>query len=88
MAHFRVSWHIDIEAGTPKQAAQQALDIQRDPKSTATVFDVQLMGPCPTCKQHQVHKHKGTFPRAGAWGLSVVLPVVVDLSSKKGDLKL
>ena len=83
MAHFRVSWTIDIAAGTPQQAAQQALDIQRDPKSTATVFDVQLMGPCPTCKQHQVHKNKCTFPRAGAWGLSVVLPVVVDLGVVK-----
>ena len=83
MAQFRVSWHIDIEAGTPQQAARQALAIQRDPESIATVFDVHLMGPCPVCRQNQVHKPKCTFPRAGAWGLSVVLPVVVDLGVVK-----
>ena len=52
---FRVQWNIDIEAGTAEQAAAQALAIQRDPESTATVFDVQLTQPCPRCKQFVVH---------------------------------
>jgi len=33
-----VTWEIDIEASSPRRAAEKALEIQRDPKSTATVF--------------------------------------------------
>jgi hypothetical protein len=54
--HYRVSWEIDIEAGTPEKAARQALAIQRDAQSTARVFEVRLDGPCPSCRQHVVHK--------------------------------
>jgi hypothetical protein len=56
MAQFRVQWTIDIEAGTAQHAAKQALAIQRDPDSTATVFDVQLSQPCPSCKATIIHK--------------------------------
>jgi len=35
-----VTWTIDINADTPREAARQALDIQRDPFSTATMFTV------------------------------------------------
>jgi hypothetical protein len=38
--HYIVTWVIDIEAETPEEAAEKALEIQRDPESTATVFDV------------------------------------------------
>ncbi len=38
MTEFRVVWEIDIEAATPKQAAERAFAIQRDPESMATVF--------------------------------------------------
>lgn len=37
---YRVKWEIDIDARTPKAAAQLALAIMQDPYSTATVFDV------------------------------------------------
>jgi len=37
---FSVSWNIDIDAETPEQAARIALEIQRDPVGTATVFEV------------------------------------------------
>jgi hypothetical protein len=37
---YHVLWEIDIEAESPIDAARQALRIQRDPDSTATVFDV------------------------------------------------
>lgn len=39
---YHVTWEIDIDfqAETPRQAAQRALEIQRDPDSTATVFTV------------------------------------------------
>ena len=37
---MRVKWEIDIDARTAKAAARQALKIQRDPESTATVFEV------------------------------------------------
>ena len=40
MADFRVAWEIDVEAETPRQAAEEALKIQRDPDSVATVFEV------------------------------------------------
>lgn len=40
MKTYRVVWEIDIEADSPREAAIKALEIQRDPLSTATVFDV------------------------------------------------
>jgi hypothetical protein len=40
MTTFSVNWRIDIEAESPVEAAGQALEIHRDPNSTATVFDV------------------------------------------------
>lgn len=43
MARYKVTWVIDIEAGTPRKAAEQALRIQRDVFSTATYFTVKDM---------------------------------------------
>lgn len=40
MKTYLVRWEIDIEADSFKEAAEQALLIQRDPSSIATVFDV------------------------------------------------
>lgn len=40
MKHYLVSWSIDIAADSPEEAAKKAQDIQRDPESTATYFDV------------------------------------------------
>jgi hypothetical protein len=40
MSHYLVRWEIDVYADTPEQAAQEALAIQRDAESTATVFEV------------------------------------------------
>lgn len=40
MTLYRVVWVIDLEADSKLEAAQAALDIHRDPKSSATVFDV------------------------------------------------
>jgi hypothetical protein len=37
---YMVHWAIDIDTGTPEEAAQRALEIQRDAGSTATVFTV------------------------------------------------
>ena len=46
--HYRVVWEIDVWASTPRKAAEEALKMQRDPKGTATVFDVFVGGPkCP-----------------------------------------
>lgn len=39
MKYF-VSWEIDIEAASAEAAALEALRIQRDPESIATVFHV------------------------------------------------
>lgn len=40
MTHYVVTWTIDIEATDPVSAASEALAIQRDPESIATVFVV------------------------------------------------
>lgn len=37
---YLVEWAIDVEADTPYEAAVEALIIQRDPTSIATVFVV------------------------------------------------
>jgi hypothetical protein len=37
--NYLVTWEIDMEAETPREAAQRALDIMRDPES-GTVFKV------------------------------------------------
>jgi len=41
MAVFRVKWEMDFEADDATDAAKQALGVQRDPESIATVFNVQ-----------------------------------------------
>jgi len=40
MPNYLVHWRIDIEAENPLEAAKEALKIQRDPESIATVFGV------------------------------------------------
>ena len=40
---YLVTWAIDLYADTPEEAAQQALVIQRDPASIATVFSVESL---------------------------------------------
>lgn len=37
---YLVTWKIDIDADSPREAAQKAREIQLSPDSTATVFDV------------------------------------------------
>lgn len=38
MINYHVSWEIEIEANSPHEAAQKALEIQRSSESIATVF--------------------------------------------------
>ena len=40
MTEYLVTWKIDIDADSPEEAAAQALICQRDPESTATIFEV------------------------------------------------
>jgi hypothetical protein len=47
MIAFRVQWEIDIEADDAEEAAVLALEIQRDPESIATVFEVRAEGVAP-----------------------------------------
>ena len=35
-----VTWEIDLDAGTPREAAEEAFAIMQRPGTTATVFDV------------------------------------------------
>lgn len=41
MKHFKVTWIIDINANTAREAAEAALAIQRDVFSDATYFTVE-----------------------------------------------
>ena len=41
MKHYKIAWFIDVEATSPLAAAREALVIQRDPESVATIFTVQ-----------------------------------------------
>jgi hypothetical protein len=41
MKTYMVVWTIELDATSPRDAAQQALLIQRDPESTATVFEIE-----------------------------------------------
>ena len=40
MAQFTVTWTIEVEADTAREAAETALNIQRNYQSTATYFEV------------------------------------------------
>jgi hypothetical protein len=46
---YRVSWVIQVDADNSEQAAIRARNIQLDPKSLATSFEITLR--CPNCKQ-------------------------------------
>lgn len=37
---YRVIWEIDLSANSPRDAAEQALEIHRDPSSSATYFEI------------------------------------------------
>mgnify|MGYP000222536581 CR=1 FL=1 len=50
MNRYHVSWYIDIEAETHEAAAAQALEIQRDPNSWSSVFEVRQDGDEATVK--------------------------------------
>jgi hypothetical protein len=41
---WRVTWEIDLEAATAREAAEKALEIHRRPTSIATVFEVYRLG--------------------------------------------
>ena len=38
---YHVTWEIDIEADSPREAARCARELQLDQDSTATIFEVQ-----------------------------------------------
>lgn len=40
MTDYRITWTIDVGADSPEAAAAIALEIMRDPSSTATTFEV------------------------------------------------
>lgn len=44
MTFYAITWDIEIDADSPREAALKALEIQRDPNSTATVFSVYTEG--------------------------------------------
>lgn len=53
MTDYTVKWEINIEADSAEDAARQALEIQRDPESQATVFEVHAGDPDTCMEQYQ-----------------------------------
>jgi hypothetical protein len=47
LREYHVVWEIELSPSSPRDAARQALEIHRDPDSTATVFDVYQLKPTP-----------------------------------------
>lgn len=43
MPAYYIEWRIELDADSPREAAELALAMQRDPDSTAVVFHVQQM---------------------------------------------
>jgi hypothetical protein len=40
---YKVTWEIDLPAESPREAAEKALAIQRNPESIATIFEVRAL---------------------------------------------
>ena len=40
MSEYLVRWEINVSADNLREAAEMALEIQRDPESMATIFEV------------------------------------------------
>ena len=40
--NYIVTWRVELTAGTPREAAQQAREMQLDPENTATVFEIAI----------------------------------------------
>ena len=47
LREYHVMWEIELSATSARDAAKQALDVQRDPDSTATIFTVYELRPPP-----------------------------------------
>lgn len=51
---YRVIWMIDIEASNPKEAAEEALKIQKNVDSKALTFDVYIPPKYPEVEPRMV----------------------------------
>jgi hypothetical protein len=58
--HYVVTWKIDIEADSPEAAAREALRIQRNPESIATVFQVDERVGGAVVKPHTIDLLEGS----------------------------
>jgi len=63
---FRVLWAIDLSATSAREAAQRALEIQRNPASIATHFEVTRHGSDPQTPATIVDFHEDPDPSADA----------------------
>jgi len=62
MTSYKVMWIIDMDAENPREAAREALAIQRDHDSIATHFVV--VNPADTHLEHHVYL---SFPNMERW---------------------
>lgn len=72
---YLVTWTIEIEADSPKDAAEQALAIHRNPESIAAVFDVKPQIP-----------HKVDICGNSVWGESIIIDLT-DFDESGADVQ-
>lgn len=63
MASYKVTWEIELDASSAFDAASQALSIQRDDQSIATVFDVERLGRKDSRYTYRVDHMDGSVTR-------------------------
>lgn len=97
MTNYHVKWAIDIEAQTPVEAAQKALEIQRDKSSIATFFDVKepgaagltfkvdLLGDEPNVSL--VEPSAAETPRAPMVDVTPGIPVITQAASARNSVQ-
>lgn len=74
---YTVTWTIQVQASSPRQAAWEALAIQRDVFSDASCFDVKERSSRVTCKSYHVDLSVSDFEEetlpASMWGTPAAL---------------
>ena len=74
---YTVTWVIDLDADSPEDAARKALDVQRDPESIATCFDVAIRVSRPAVSHVDIHALDNNHsPRLGDQRGSIAFPLL------------
>jgi hypothetical protein len=84
MTSYHIIWEIDVQADSPEEAAYKALAMQRNPESTATVFDVYRWDETePTRIDLEISPHANAQSIAAEPDLLAALETLVDHAQEK-----